>query len=453
MNKINKLMLANLAVGLALSTAIHADDEKTPLWTYSAPSPAQVVVSIGGMATIQYTVTNHSSKTKNLLLKETPGLSATSCYLPGRDSTCTLTLSINGSMISEQGLHAGPVLCEQSNPSQCYQPNAANLLNVNKNTTDASLQVSTDELALKAGGNARIITITNTGALNATNVTYTLSPALPSDATINPADCATILPNTTCVLTVTPGTTPTAVPGDLTPMAVTVNIKGNNTNTVSSAINIITYGSVYQGGYVFAMDDNVLPSQSINGKVLAKTYQAKRYPGGIVWGGFGIAVGGIAQNSTAGLNSCSGAYDGKCNTGRIIERLTDQSPNLPLPSYAAGLCKAEIDGYTDWYLPAICEMGPASNSSNCAVDTENMVNNLPDLLGIGSVNPDDDPDSTCAYASTYSGTICLAGYYRSSTEYSLNQSQAAWDQYFSSSNLQDYYSKNDQSGVRCVRSF
>lgn len=100
-----------------------------PVWTYSAPSPTKVMISSNDTATIQYTVTNHSHKPKNLSLKTTAGLSASSCYLAGK-GTCNLTITVNGSQIPQDGIHSGPVLCHQGNPNQCFQPSEANQLNI-----------------------------------------------------------------------------------------------------------------------------------------------------------------------------------------------------------------------------------------------------------------------------------------------------------------------------------
>lgn len=114
MRQVNKAMTRYLGIaviGLCLSTGINA---KTPVWTYSSPSPAQVTVSTGSTATVSYTVINQSSRSKNLILR-TPhpgGLSVSPCYLAGKGSTCALILTLNGSQLPKKGLNAGPVLCE-----------------------------------------------------------------------------------------------------------------------------------------------------------------------------------------------------------------------------------------------------------------------------------------------------------------------------------------------------
>jgi photosystem II stability/assembly factor-like uncharacterized protein len=119
-------------VGLILATSVHAG---IPVWTYSAPNPASVTVSANSMATVQYTVTNQSQKSQNLILKPTAGLSASPCYLAQKGSTCALTITVNGSGVPLKGIHAGPTLCKEGSLNQCYQPAAANQLNITRVTT------------------------------------------------------------------------------------------------------------------------------------------------------------------------------------------------------------------------------------------------------------------------------------------------------------------------------
>lgn len=101
--------------------------------------------------------------------------------------------------------------------------------------------------------------------------------------------------------------------------------------------------------------------------------------------------------------------------------------------------------YSDWYLPAICEMGPASGGSGCSASTQDIVSQLPDLLGDPNA---DTPSTSCIY-----GANCLAGYYWSSTEFSGNPTDVAWIQYFASGggSIQVFDGKNFTLGVRCSR--
>ena len=217
--------------------------------------------------------------------------------------------------------------------------------------------------------------------------------------------------------------------------------------------------SVYQSGFIYSIDDTTPTTGSIGGKVAAVTSQAAAYPSGIIWSSDGsgttvsnIAIFGIAQTSTSsspipssgqviGQSACNGRTDGACDTTNIVtyynaNRTAGGAAPTPLTQYASGLCKASIGGYTDWYLPAICEMGPDSNDSYCVPGTPNMVTNLPSLL-----------------LTSCTGTSCLAGYYWSSTEYSGSPTNYAWYQVFASGggSYQDFGSKNGTLGVRCSR--
>lgn len=368
-------------------------------------------------------------------------------------------------------------------------------LGLSVNCQPSSACTGTQNAALT--GTPRLITITNSGTNSATNVTYSPSPALPSGTTISPASCGTIAASGTCVLIITPGSTASATAGNTSPTPITLSISGENTNTLTPTFNVLTYGSVYQGGYIYAVDDTTPNTGSIGGTVVTQTDQAPRSPGGVVWSSNGVSslsvsndsIPGIAETSTTGssvptyavsqtvfnstyvnastypfpssgsFSSCNGGTDGACNSANILTLyntyLTQYgvgvSPYtlLPVPTYptfyAAGLCTATISGYSDWYLPAICEMGPASNGSGCSVSTQNIVSQLPGLLG----NPGaGTPSTSCTYAAN-----CLAGNYWSSTEYAGSPTADVWGQNFASggSSFQFANVKFGALGVRCSR--
>jgi len=321
------------------------------------------------------------------------------------------------------------------------------------------LSVNNTGLNTALTGTPRLMTITNTGSNSATSVTYSPSPALPSGTTISPASCGTIAALGTCVLTIAPGSSASATPNNTNPTPITLSVSGTNTNTLTPTLNILTYGSVYQGGYIYAVDDTTPNTGSIGGTVVTLTDQAPRYSYGVVWSSDALGTGavfniiyGISETSTTGTanpntdqvdgqSACNGATDGSCNSNNII---VYYSPSTTPSYYAAGQCTATISGYSDWYLPAICEMGPYSNGSGCVVSTQNIVNQLPGLVG----NPvAATPSTSCAYA-----TNCLAGYYWGSTEVSGGPDGYAWGQYFASG--RSYQSPDDKDltlGVRCSR--
>lgn len=107
-----------------------------PVWTFTPLTPTTVALPPGTTGSVEYLVTNHSSRPKNLVIQSTSGITQTSaCNLAAKGapgSTCTLTLEINGSNIPEGGIQSGPRLCLNSNPNQCYQPERANVLHIVK---------------------------------------------------------------------------------------------------------------------------------------------------------------------------------------------------------------------------------------------------------------------------------------------------------------------------------
>lgn len=359
--------------------------------------------------------------------------------------------------------------------------------------TDLALSITGLTLNGKASGQPRSITITNTGDAMATrlSIDYPTWPA----ATTAASDCgASLAIGATCTITVTPSTTPTSncsLTGIApTPGVITVN--AGNAPDVTTNVVVLNYGCIYQGGYLFEMTEPVDTEESIGGTVVTQEDQAAN---GVVWSSNGASsisvsydsIPGIAETSTTGssvptyadaqlsfnstysstfpfpssgsFSSCNGRINGACNSTNILTLYNTYITNYGIVSnppytlsagptttsyYAAGLCTATISGYSDWYLPAICEMGPASNGSGCDVGTQNMVNQLPDLLGDPNVA---NPSTSCNY-----GANCLAGNYWSSTEDSSNPQRLAWNQYFAfSGSYHGVGVKVYPLGVRCSR--
>ena len=464
----NKRMMPGLLGAAALTLTI-TSQAGSPVWTFTPLTPTTISVPSNSTATVQYRVTNQSPAPHTLMMVPMTGITQTTTAgncpnpftLSSGNPSCTLTLLVTGSALNAD-IHGGPKVCQQGpdgNPSplQCYQPSQTDSLSilvaapVSPSTT---ISASVATLALNTSGAARTITFTNAGASTATSVTYSPSPALPAGTTIAPANCGNIAPAGTCVLTITPGATPSAAAYDTNPTPISLSVQGTNTNTLTPTLNIVTLASVYQSGFIYSIDDSTATTGSIGGKVAAVTDQAA----GIIWSSDGsgttvssIAIFGISETSTsasanpstgqiAGQSACNGRTDGACDTTNIVtyynaNRTAGGTAPTPLTQYASGLCKASIGGYTDWYLPAICEMGPASNGSGCASGTPNMVTNLSSLR------------TSCT------GTSCLAGVYWSSTEHSGDPSSNAWYQFFASGggSLQDGYYKSGSLGVRCSR--
>ncbi len=313
------------------------------------------------------------------------------------------------------GDDASPVVATASTPpaAPSSTPPAATPSATTLSVSVASLTLSVNDPALNPAltGNPRQLTITNTGTADALDVTVTMSPPLPAGTTVSPASCATIPANGgACVLTFTPGSTPTAAVGNTSPVPEVASIVGSNTNTVTSEIAVVTYGSVYQSGYIFSVDDTTATTGSIGAKVASLADLST----GIEWGGMGT------------VTNASSLIDGATNTTTIITTLGTGT------SYAAALCAQPHAGYSNWYLPAICEMG--YGGAGCGTSTSPLIQNLQSsLVDNGNVGG-------------------LSGNYWSSSEYSPLPSLGAWFQDATTGGgIQVGNAKTYLAQVRCAR--
>lgn len=487
------------------------------VWSFSPNGSPAVSVSALDTATVSYTVTNNSRKPHRLVLSsKTPaGISQTGgpCVLAAKspttpNPTCTLTLSINGSALPANNLSGGPSLCQTNsngtpNPNQCYQPNRSDVLVITRTTAPGATTLSTsvpspsilalsvNDIALNAAltGNARHITIQNTGTNQATGLSV-LASGLPAgtDITTIPTTCTgTLAPNATCTVTITPGSNATSgCTTGIAPTPGTITVSATNATTpVTSNVVVLSYGCQYQGGFLYSVDDATANTGSIGGKVSSLVDQAGPYinatqPNAIMWSSDGngatindvdyTAILGIDEISTTSAPSptsppypaypmgtpaytaCNGYSDGACNSSNILSyynfnRVNGGAAPTPLNYYAAGLCTATINTYSDWYLPSICEMDSINTSITCSPGTQSMLGSLSFLLGdSGAVTP----STSC---SPPSGTDCLAGVYWSSTEFTNDPQFAARTEYFASGggSAQGLDGKIGLLGVRCSR--
>lgn len=389
----------------------------------------------------------------------------------------------------------------------------ANVTNVDVNcvTNTTTLSASVSQLALSvtglteygisgtpSSGLARLITITNTGSNTAVNLSVT-PPTWPAGTSSTTTCGSTLAASSSCTITITPGATATSdgtnpCSSGTAPVPGAVQVSADNATTVSSDVVVLSYGCIYQGGYVFAFDDTTPSSGSVGGKVVTTSDQIPAYPNGIVWasnGGIGGGSGGSdladasydtlpgiddASTSTTGnpsyntfsnffsstytntnpftsasFSMCDGPLDGACNTGNILTFYNQFITNNTLANggtppftasagptnityYPAGICTQSIAGYTDWYLPAICEMGYGGRAcgTSSALILQNIQSSLIDISGFSSP----------------------AGHYWSSTEGAGDPETDAWDQFFAAgggSSQGTNFLKSLQNGVRCTR--
>ncbi|MES2218722.1 MAG: DUF1566 domain-containing protein [Pseudomonadota bacterium] len=456
--------IARLIVAVLANFTMLTAQAGLPLWSFTPLTATTIIVEPGTTGVVQYLVTNNSSRTHTLAMTPITGITqltgGSNCSNPfilGFLGSCVLSLQFDANVVPA-GLFGGPAVCDFGSTLQCYQPSLADSLNItvavlppqgvvlSSSVSVLALSVNNTTLNPALTGNPRLISITNNSATAATNVNYTVSPALPSGASITPASCGTILPGGSCTLTVTPGQNQTISP-------VTVTIQGDNTNTLTPTINIITYGSNYEGGFLFSVDDTTPNTSSVGGKVTALADQST----GILWssngsGGFdgGVSIFGISELSSTGTpdpstgqisgqSPCNGASDGVCDTINIVTWYVtpNTSPSINPAFYAAGLCTQPINGFSDWYLPSICEAGydNTSTGSGCGTQVapamQNMQSNLVDNGNIGS----------------------LTGLHWTSTEGSVTPTTLAWQQNFQTAgaSLQTSANKGLTIASRCVR--
>ncbi len=411
----------------------------SPLWTFTPLTPTAVTVANNETVTVSYTITNQSAKPHTLVMQPITGVTqdtntilAGTCSNPfvlsGRAS-CELILQIHGSQLTGN-IVGGPVLCHQGSLVQCYRPSQANQLNVTfagapSNMT--TLTTSATDLALDINGIPRIITVTNTGTKTAEDLAIQM-PTWPAGTTASSTCGSTLAPGASCTITVTPGATATAncnagtgsepAPGEVT-------VSASNASSVTSNVVVLTFGCIYQKGFVFAIDDSTPATASIGGTVATLVDL-----GSFTWSNGGSLVVTGAQSLT----------DGATNTATII---TVQGAG----SYAASACDAySIDSagnspcttgtcYTGWYLPAVCQMGTSGLQAGCPVGLANMQTNLSALIS-GCVGP------SC---------LSTASNYWTSTEFSGLPTTFARMQNYSGGGSQFNDNKNFSYPLRCAR--
>lgn len=528
----------SLSAFCLMSTAAQASG---PLWSVVPIDSPHVTVSAIGTATVEYKVTNNTKKELQVVLSSnTPkGISqGGTCKLDKRGtahSSCALTLKIKGSELPSNHVSGGPILCQTAPDGmpyvyKCSQPSSGHALDITRTTvpefTILSVSPSTLGLAVKDSslnvaltGKTRQITITNTGEIPATGLTITY-PTWPIGTSSTSNCTGTLAAGAACTIAITPGSNATSNCNIGTaPAASATAIVVNATNAitpVTAKAAILSYGCLYQGGYLFSVDDTTSPSVGIGGTVVSTSDQAPAKPNGIVWSSNGTAsayssdtIPGIDDSSTtsagsptyagftnfftatytntpvqpaaSAFNECNSITDGHCNTNNILAfyntwhthyspscdpsqggngRCTASAPAVTTPSYyAAGLCSQySVNSfgtspctsgtcYQQWYLPAICEMGPTtagSLSDVCPAGIQNILNDFPGLIGdINAANP----MTSCPV-----GTNCLAGEYWSSNEWSILPA-LSWFEYFGSNgaSLQSIEAKFTLLGVRCAR--
>jgi len=365
-----------------------------PLWKFVPQTPTDITVAKGRSVQVIYTVHNQSSRPKTLVMKPISGISQNApCQLLAK-GICTLTLNVNGSAL-QGNIVGGPVLCQQGNDLQCYQPSSTNILRIrlmqapiqqftvtpqagsngsispvtaqvvnagssltftatpntsfgvnqwlldgnveqNGGTTfqlnniqaDHTVEVTFNQTTLSPlsqnlalsinspgadpalAGNARIIRIENAGSIPANNLQVSTS-GFPTGTSITNNGCTgTLNAGATCDITITPGGTAssdnsnnacTTSPGT-EPEPTVVTVSAGNAPSTDINVLVLGYGCIYEGGFLFSVDDTTPDTGSIGGKVAAMTDEEES-PGDFFFQWATVFNDTAADSITDGLNN------------------------------------------------------------------------------------------------------------------------------------------------------
>ena len=152
-----------------------------PLWTFTPLTATTISVPSNDTATVQYTVTNQSSKVHTLTVQSMQGVTQTTTglgicgnpFILTAKASCTLSLQVNGSQLTTP-INDGPIVCEQGSSLQCYRPASGDILHITQASalTDATITVTSSPLTLTTNGPTGTLTINNTSLIvAATNIT------------------------------------------------------------------------------------------------------------------------------------------------------------------------------------------------------------------------------------------------------------------------------------------
>jgi hypothetical protein len=339
---------------------------------------------------------------------------------------------------------------------------------ISSSVNNLALSVKNTALDPTLTGKPRTITITNNGPNPTINLD--VRAGMFPDGTSSSHNCPAVLNvAASCTITITPGVnaTSTCTSSTIAPFPAFVSVHTDNSPYVSIEVLVLSYGCIYQQGYIYSVDDTTPASGNIGGKVVAIVDQAARGPGGKIWssnnGGAydgGVPIFAVNELSTtvspspssgqvAGQTSCNGKTNGLCNSNNIFAYYTTLGGVGPT-NYASGLCKNynSGDANLNWYLPSFCEMGPSTMAApfDCASNIANIVSNIPQLIA----------EPTNQSTSCLIGHDCLGGDYWSSTQSSFDSTNSAWYENFKITNGGSSHfttTKSAALGVRCSRNF
>jgi hypothetical protein len=337
----------------------------------------------GDVVAVSYTVTNNTATSKIVSIKNIAGATqvtrgtgvcgaTTTLAAAGNSgSSCTLKLKINTSQMAVgTAITDGPFVCiGSSSRLTCSRPSQANLLQITViRPPDALLTASSSDVVAKVGGSTRTITITNNGSAIAQGIntqTPTTVPA-PWGNSVTSAPCANLNPGDTCTITFTAnganypvGTAPT--PGSII-------VKGSNTNQLVIDYSQVEVGNIYQGGYIYNINDATASTANIGGYIAALSDQPAVISTSVIYPNYLSLTDGYAN--TQAIKSIPGQAIDNYAAYNCTQKSVDETGQTCMPDQSC---------YSNWYLPAICEMenfNAPSGEADCRSSPSGMMNQL-----------------------------------------------------------------------------
>ncbi|RUR18737.1 DUF1566 domain-containing protein [Legionella sp. km535] len=468
------------------------------MWTFEPLTATTIAVPANGTATVQYQVTNQSTKPHTLTMRPILGITQITTglnvcgnpfVLRGKNS-CILSLQINGNQLNDP-VTGGPVVCQQGSMNQCYCPGSANILRITQAPpiTDVVIAVTGSPLTLTVNGPTGQLTINNTSTqVTATNITSNLTGTdLDGNVTETGNTCANVPPGDSCTLTYTPGNT-------MVPQT-NFSIQGTNTNALTAAIAIQSGSTLTainpasgtaSGGTGFTLTGtgltgatsvtfdgmaatslNVVNSTTVTGVTPAHATGVVDVVidtpagGATLNNGYTYVTTAVGQPSGGGIIAC---LNGGLNN--LIIATTDASWNIEWGGFGtvATGAQSNTDGASNTtaivlalgnnsgvpYAAQLCNDFEVDSQGNTPCQAGNTCYNdwfLPagnNLTASGQLN--------CLFTNRVAIGGISFDHYWSSTEFSGNPTFDAWFQDFSNGN-QYVGGKSSVLRVRCVRAF
>ncbi|MGM9454918.1 IPT/TIG domain-containing protein [Legionella bozemanae] len=491
MQGVSGSFLMNKILIIFLSWLMITEAQAGTPWTFEPLTSTTVAVPANSTATVQYRVTNQSSRPHTLMMQPIQGVAqiatgfgiCSNLFMLRSKDSCILSLQINGSQLNAP-IVDGPVVCQQGS-SQCYRPQAANILRITQAPpiTDAVITVVGSPLTLTASSPTGQLTINNTSTeVAATNITSDFTgTALEGNVMETGNTCANVPPGGSCKLTYTlahavvpktnftiQGTNTNAITAAIAIQSgITLTAITPNSGAASGGTSVTITGTGLTGatGVVFggiaATNFNVVNSTTITAVTPAHTVGAvdvviNSSIGGVTFSnGYFYVATAAGQPSSGGTIACINGGFQNLIAATADNILAIQWSRLPFPITNA---QSDADGATNT-ATIVTVMGDnggvpyaAQLCNNYEVDSQG---HTPCQAGNTCYNdwflPAKD-QLNCLYINraAIGGFVSAVGYW-SSTEFQPDPSRA-WFQTFPNSGIGGR-SKDNFSGLRCVRAF